>query len=72
MQRKLLVIINVAFDTTGRLFIIYSAFAKCLRKNGNTMKKFISSLKTSRKLMIQLGERSDIRVSLSSVSLGNL
>jgi len=43
MRRKLSGIINVAFDATGRLFIIYSAFAKYLRKNGNTMKKFISS-----------------------------
>jgi len=42
--KKLSGIINVAFDATGRLLIIYSAFAKCLRKNGNTMKKFVSSL----------------------------
>jgi len=41
--KKLSGIINVAFDATGRLLIIYSAFAKYLRKNGNTMKKFISS-----------------------------
>ena len=41
MQRKLSGINNVAFDATGRLLIIYSAFAKCLRKNGNRMKKFI-------------------------------
>jgi len=40
MRRKLSEIINVAFDTTGRLLIIYSAFAKYLRKNWNTMKKF--------------------------------
>jgi len=32
------------FDTTGQLLIIYSAFIKCLRKNGNTMKQQISSL----------------------------
>jgi len=32
------------FDATSRLLIIYSAFAKYLRKNGNTKKKFISSL----------------------------
>ena len=43
MRRKLSGIINVAFDVAGRLLIIYSAFAKDLRKNGNTM-KFISSL----------------------------
>ena len=42
--KEIIGIINVAFDTTGPLLIIYSAFAKCLRKNGNTMKKFISSL----------------------------
>jgi len=62
---------------TGRLLIIYSAFAKYLRerereKKRNTMNQFISSLKTSRKLMIQLGGRSDIRFSLSLISLGNL
>ena len=28
----------------GQLLIIYSAFVKCLRKNGNTMKQCISSL----------------------------
>jgi len=32
MRRKLLGIINVAFDATGRLLIIYSTFAKYLRK----------------------------------------
>ena len=35
---------NVAFDVTVRLLIIYSAFAKYLRENGNTMRKFVSSL----------------------------
>ena len=33
MQRKLLVIINVDFDATGQLLIIYSAFVKYLRRN---------------------------------------
>jgi len=65
MLRKLLGIINVDSDTTGQLLIIYSAFIKYLRKNGNTMKQCISSLWTSRKLMIQLGGRSCIIVSLS-------
>jgi len=51
----------VAFDVTGRQLIIYSVFVKYLRKNGNKMKKFISSLYTSRKLTIQLGGRSYIR-----------
>jgi len=39
MQRKLLGIINVDFDATGQLLIIYSAFVKYLRKNGNAMKQ---------------------------------
>ena len=62
----------MASDATGRPLIIYSASAKYLRKNGNTMIQFISSLQTSRKLTIQLGGRSYIRFSLSLVSLGNL
>jgi len=41
---EIIEIINVALNVTGRLLIIYSAFAKYLRKNGNTMRKFISSL----------------------------
>ena len=32
MERKLLGIINVGSDATGRLLIIYSAFVKYLRK----------------------------------------
>ena len=71
MRRKLSGINNVAFDATDRLLILYSAFAKYLRKNGSTMKKFISCSQTSRKLMIQLEGRSYIRFSLSVVSLGN-
>ena len=42
--KQIIGIINVAFDATGRLLIIYSAFAKYLRKNGNTMKKLIRCL----------------------------
>jgi len=72
MRRKLSGIINVAYDVIGRLLIIYSAFAKYLRKNGKRMRKFINSLQTSRKLMIQLEGRFYIRFSLSLVSLGNL
>ena len=34
----------MAFDATGQLLIIYSAFAKYLRQNGDTVKKFISSI----------------------------
>jgi len=72
MRKKLSGIISVTFDATGGLLIIYFAFAKCLRKNGNKMNQFIKSLLSSRKLTIQLGWRSYIRVSLSLVSLGNL
>jgi hypothetical protein len=32
MQRKLLGTINVDFDETGQLMIIYFAFIKCLKK----------------------------------------
>jgi len=39
MQRKLLGIIKVDFDATGQLLIIYSAFVKYLKKNGNTVKQ---------------------------------
>ena len=42
--KEIIGIINVGFDATGRLLIIYSAFAKYFRKNGNTMNKFMSSL----------------------------
>ena len=34
MQRKLLGIINVDFDGTDEILIIYSAFVKYLRKMG--------------------------------------
>jgi hypothetical protein len=34
MQRKLLGITSVDFDTTGQLLILYSAFVKYLRKKG--------------------------------------
>ena len=42
--KKIIGIISVAFDATSRLLIIYSTFAKYLRKNGNKMNQFISSL----------------------------
>ena len=51
------------FDATGQLMIIYAAFVKYLRKKTKT-KQCISSLQTSRKLMIQLGGRSCIIFSL--------
>jgi len=44
MQSKLVEIISVDFDATVQLLIIYSAFVKYLRKNGNTMKQCISYL----------------------------
>ena len=44
MQRKLLGIINMDFDATGQLLIIYSAYIKYLRKNGDTTKQCIRSL----------------------------
>jgi len=44
MQGKLLGLISVDFDATGQLLIIYSAFVKYLKKNGNAIKKCISSL----------------------------
>jgi hypothetical protein len=34
----------VDFDVTGQLLIIYSAFVKYLRKDGNTMRQCISYL----------------------------
>ena len=36
--KEIIGIINVAFDATGRLLIIYSAIGKYLRKNGSTIK----------------------------------
>ena len=36
MQRKLLGIISVDFDARVQLLIMYSAFIKYLRKNGNS------------------------------------
>jgi hypothetical protein len=39
MQRKLMGIMYVDFKATGQLLIIYTAFIKYLRKNGNTTKE---------------------------------
>jgi hypothetical protein len=44
MQRELLGIINVDFDATFQLLIIYFAFVRYLRKNGNITKQFIRYL----------------------------
>jgi len=43
-KQRNLSIISVDFDTTDQLLIIYSAFVKYFRKNGNTMNQCISSL----------------------------
>jgi hypothetical protein len=71
MRRKLLGIINVDSDAIGKLLIIYSVFVKYLRKNVNKMKQCISSLWTSRTLMIQLGGRPCKIFPLSLVSPKN-
>jgi len=57
MHRKLLGIMNVDFDATGQLLIIYSAFVKYLRKNGNTTKQCFSCLQNARNLTTNLGGR---------------
>ena len=54
MQKKLLGVINVDFEATGQLLIMYSVF-KYLKKNGNKRKQCSSHLLTSRKLMTQVG-----------------
>jgi len=60
-------IIIVDFDAAGQLLIIYSAFVKYLRKNGN-ISKSVLTLYRLRKLMIQLGGISCIIFSLSLVT----
>jgi len=55
LQRKLMGIISVDFHATGQLLIIYSAFVKYSRTNGNTIRQCISYLYTSRKPIIRLG-----------------
>jgi len=62
-------LISVDFDATCQLMIIYFAFVKYLRKNGNKMKQCISYLLTLRQLTIQLGGRSCIIFLLSLVSM---
>jgi len=44
LQRKLSGIISVDFDAISQLLIMYSAYIKYLRKNGNTMKQCNSYL----------------------------
>jgi len=38
---------NVDFDVTGQLLILYSAFFKYLRRNGNSVKQCVSCLSAS-------------------------
>ena len=71
MPKKLLWIINVDFDATVVLLIIYSVFVTYLGRNGNRVKQFISSLYISRKRMIHLGGRSCKLLSLNLVSPWN-
>jgi hypothetical protein len=44
MQKKLLGIINVDFEATGQLLVLYSAFVTYLGRNGNRVKQCIISL----------------------------
>ena len=44
MRRKFSGIINVAFNEKGRLLILHSSSNKYLKKSGNTINQFISSL----------------------------
>jgi hypothetical protein len=54
MQRKSMGVIDVDFNATGQILIIYSALVKYLRKYEKTMKQCISYLWTSRKPIIQV------------------
>jgi hypothetical protein len=49
LRDEILGIVSVAFDATCQLLIIYFAFFKYLRKNGNTMKL---TLRESPRLMV--------------------
>ena len=71
MQRKLLEIISVGFDATGQLLIVYSAFDRHLRNNGNIMNQCFGHLQTSKKLILPLGMRYCIIFPLSLVSPWN-
>ena len=62
IQRKLLGIINVDFDATGQLLIIYPAFIIYLRKNENTIIRYTSYIQTARKPMFQLGGSTCINI----------
>jgi len=53
------------FDLADQIFVSYFAFLKDLRKYGNKMGQCLLYLYTSRKLMVQLGGRFCIILSLS-------
>jgi hypothetical protein len=52
---KLLGTISVGFDETDEPQLKFSAFIRYWRKNGSTMRQYISYSWTSRKSMIQFG-----------------
>ena len=66
MQKKLLVIISVDFNITDQILIIYSAFVKYLRKNGNKTKQCINY--NFKKAYDSVSGRSFITFSFSMVS----
>jgi len=68
MLKKLEEVISVDFDVTGQLLIKYYAFVKYLGEEANKMRQCISYLQASKMPMIQLGKRSCIIFSLSSIS----
>jgi len=66
---KLLGIVSVDLDVTGQLLIIYFAFIRYLRKNGNTIRQVHQQSVNFKKPYDQSGGRSCIIFSLSLVSL---
>jgi hypothetical protein len=52
-QMKLLRINSVGFDVTDQLLIRFSTFVRYWRKNGSTMRQYISYSYTSKKPTIQ-------------------
>jgi hypothetical protein len=52
---KLLRIISVGFDVTDQLLIRFSALVRYWKKNGSTLKQYISYSETSRKPVILSG-----------------
>jgi hypothetical protein len=54
---KLFGITHVGFDVTDQLLIRFSAFVRYWRRDGSTMRQYISYSKASRKPLIQLGRK---------------